>query len=209
LKKREAKRSAGDVEIDPDTLERDDAIIGVALRWSVVVFVVLAMSIGTAIYALRPPTSGTPVQKTQLAEVAVRAAPPGAAPYVPFVDVTRQAGIQFRHSNAANGRKLLPETMGGGCAFFDFDADGDQDLLLVNSLDHWPGDQGASSQASHDEESSPQSEGPPISALYRNDGKGNFEEVTAGSGLDVSLYGMGAAVGDYDNDGRVAVSQRG
>jgi enediyne biosynthesis protein E4 len=197
------------MEIDPDTLERDDAIIGVALRWSAVVFVVLAMAIGTAIYALRPQTSTKPVQQTQLAEVAVRAVPPGAVPYVPFVDVTRQAGIHFRHSNAANGRKLLPETMGGGCAFFDIDADGDQDLLLVNSLDHWPWDKsvGASSRAAHDERSPARPGGPTIatSALYRNDGKGNFEDVTAGSGLDVSLYGMGAAVGDYDNDGRVDV----
>jgi hypothetical protein len=191
--KREANSSDGDVEIDPDTLERDDAIIGVALRWSAVVFVVVAIAIGTAIYALRPRTSTKPVQQTQLAEVAVRAAPPGAAPYVPFVDVTRQAGIHFRHSNAANGRKLLPESMGGGCAFFDFVADGDQDLLLVNSLDRWPGDQ------------LPSNQGERTSALYRNDGKGNFENVTAGSGLDVSLYGMGAAVGDYDNDGRVDV----
>jgi hypothetical protein len=207
--KNEANRPAGDEEVDPDALERDDAIIGVALRWSVVVLVVVAVAIGTAAYALRPQTSTKPVKQTQLAEVAVRAAPPGAAPYVPFVDVTRQAGIHFRHSNAANGRKLLPETMGGGCAFFDFDADGDQDLLLVNCLDHWPLDKnvGVSSRASHDERSPPRSGEPTIatSTMYRNDGKGNFEDVTAGSGLDVSLFGMGAAVGDYDNDGRVDV----
>ncbi len=81
--------------------------------------------------------------------------------------------------------------MGGGVAFFDFDADGDQDLLFVNSTD-WPGRTAAGKKA-------------PTSALYRNDGSGRFEDVTAGSGLDVSLYGMGVAVGDYDADGRVDV----
>ena len=150
-----------------------------------------------------------PVQQTQLAEVAVRATSSQArCPNVPFADVTRQAGIHFRHANAATGRKLLPETMGGGCAFFDFDNDGDQDLLFVNSLDHWPWDESRRLEPSVTRRKSPPRPGGPAtatSALYRNDGKGNFEDVTAGSGLDVSLYGMGVAVGDYDNDGRVDV----
>ena len=85
--------------------------------------------------------------------------------------------------------------MGGGCAFFDFDNDGDQDLLFVNSL---------AALAWDERRCRPRSRRRPM-ALYRNDGKGNFDDVTAGSGLDVSLYGMGAAVGDYDNDGRVDV----
>ena len=85
------------------------------------------------------------------------------------------------HTNGAAGDKLLPETMGGGCAFLDFDGDGDQDLLLVNS-GHWP--------------ASPGAEGAPVTmALYRNNGAGRFEDVTAASGLEVGLYGMGAAIG--------------
>ncbi len=205
---RERKQSVGDDEIDPDTLERDDAVIGVALRWSLGVIVVAAISIGIAVYALRPKAPEEPVQQTPLAEVAVRASGQVEAPNVPFVDVTQQAGINFRHANAATGRKLLPETMGGGCAFFDFDNDGDQDVLLVNSLDRWPSDEqvGAASRAAPSERGLPRLGGPTAtSALYRNDGRGNFTDVTAGSGLDVSFYGMGAAVGDYDSDGNVDV----
>ena len=81
--------------------------------------------------------------------------------------------------------KLLPETMGAGVAFLDYDNDGDQDLLFVNSCP-WPG-----------HEAKPA----PTQALYRNDGKGHFEDVTKQAGLDRSFYGQGVAVGDYDNDG--------
>src|SRR5690606_23058869 len=102
------------------------------------------------------------------------------------------AGIEFVHENGATGEKLLPETMGGGCAFLDFDNDGDQDLLLVNSS-RWNWTPGASADS------------PATMALYENDGDGHFTDVTAGSGLDVSFYGMGAAVGDYDNDGLVDI----
>jgi hypothetical protein len=106
-------------------------------------------------------------------------------PAVRFTDITERAGIRFRHANGASGRKLLPETMGAGVAFLDFDGDGKQDILFVNSCP-WPGHQGPL----------------PTPALYRNKGDGTFEDVTAGSGLDVPLYGMGVAVGDFDNDGR-------
>jgi len=108
-------------------------------------------------------------------------------PTVKFTDVTAAAGIKFVHNNGAYGDKLLPETMGGGVAFFDYDYDGHQDLLFVNST-YWPGHV-------------PPGKQPPTMALYRNDGRGHFTDATAGSGLDVSLYGMGVAVGDYDNDG--------
>src|SRR5262245_8335174 len=104
---------------------------------------------------------------------------------VKLVDVTEAAGIRFRHTNGARGKKLLPETMGGACAFLDFDRDGDQDLLFVNSCP-WPGD-----------ETSPA----PTQALYANDGKGRFSDVTAAMGLALTFYGMGAAIGDYDADG--------
>ena len=189
----DAGQTTNDVEIDPDTIERDDAIIGVALRWSLAGIVILAVAIGGIVYALRPPTPDQSIQETELADVDVRAAEQLTVPPVPFVDITRQAGIDFIHANAANGQKLLPETMGGGCAFFDFDADGDQDLLLVNSLRRWPWDEEATDEKQ------------PTSVLYRNDGKGNFTDVSAGSGLDVPLFGMGAAIGDYDSDGKVDV----
>lgn len=117
-------------------------------------------------------------------------------PVVRFTDITAPAGINFRHENGARGQRLLPETMGGGVAFFDCDQDGDPDLLFVNST-YWPDDPRAQTQAK------------PTAALYRNDtvagGPPRFTDITAGSGLDVGFYGMGAAVGDFDNDGRADV----
>jgi hypothetical protein len=101
-----------------------------------------------------------------------------------LVDVTRQAGLQFRHNNGAYGGKLLPETMGSGCAFLDYDGDGWQDILLVNGMD-WPG---------HEQQRT-------TLRLYRNNRDGTFTDVTRAAGLDVEMYGMGVAVGDYDNDG--------
>jgi hypothetical protein len=68
---------------------------------------------------------------------AKRELPPLEIPSVRFTDITQSAGIQFARNSGARGYKLLPETMGGGCAFFDYDADGDQDILLVNGCD-WP-----------------------------------------------------------------------
>jgi hypothetical protein len=108
-------------------------------------------------------------------------------PTVKFVEITDEAGIKFVHHNGARGEKLLPETMGSGAAFFDYDNDGDQDLFLVNSSD-WPGH--ATKPA-------------PTQALYRNDGKGHFVDVTKEAGLDKTFYGQGVAVGDYDNDGNL------
>ena len=101
------------------------------------------------------------------------------------MDVTEASGIGFVHENGAFGEKYLPETMGSGVAFFDADGDGDQDLLFVNSR-RWPGHR---------------TEPEPTAALYLNRGDGTFEDRTAGSGLDVPLYGMGVAIADYDADG--------
>jgi hypothetical protein len=108
-------------------------------------------------------------------------------PVAKFTDITQEAGIAFVHNTGAYGEKLLPETMGGGVAFFDYDNDGHQDLLFINST-WWPGHV-------------PAGKGPTTMALYHNDGRGHFTDVTRGSGLDVSFYGMGVAIGDYDNDG--------
>src|SRR5258708_242698 len=103
---------------------------------------------------------------------------------VEFKDVSKAAGIEFTHTNGATGQKYLPETMGSGCAFLDFDNDGWLDIILVNS-DNWP-----ESNSNH-----------PTLQVYRNDQHGKFEDVTKAVGLNVEMYGMGVAVGDYDNDG--------
>ena len=107
-----------------------------------------------------------------------------AAPGFRLVDVTAAAGLSFHHNSGAYGGKLLPETMGSGCAFIDYDADGWQDILLVNGMD-WPGHKRQRSTLK----------------LYRNNRNGTFTDVTREAGLDVEMYGMGVAVGDFNNDG--------
>lgn len=124
-----------------------------------------------------------------LGEKPAFAAPSSGAeiPVAKFTDISHEAGITFTHVNGAYGDKLLPETMGGGVAFFDCDNDGCQDLLFINSC-YWPGH-------------IPVGKAPPTMALYHNDCHGHFTDVTKGSGLEISVYGMGVAIGDYDNDG--------
>jgi enediyne biosynthesis protein E4 len=111
---------------------------------------------------------------------------PAVPPAVRFTDVTASAGIRFQHFNGAGGKKLLPETMGSGVAVLDYDRDGKADLLFINSCP-WPG--------------ATVPKGGTTPALYRNKGDGTFEDVTEAAGLAVTLYGMGTAVGDIDNDG--------
>jgi hypothetical protein len=119
-----------------------------------------------------------------LAITASLAAAQTAPSSITFRDITQQAGIHFVHNNAAFGKKYLPETMGPGVAFIDYDNDGWPDIFLVNGTD-WPGH-----PSKH---STPK--------LYHNNHDGTFTDVTHKAGLDIELFGMGVAVGDYDNDG--------
>ncbi len=125
------------------------------------------------------------------AEEAGRAAwSPEAAesPAFHFVDVTRESGIDFTHVTGAFGEKWMPETLGSGGGFLDYDGDGWLDILLVNSAE-WPGREAGTPAHSH---------------LYRNRGDGSFEDVsvpTGVAGLTSGVYGMGAVFGDYDGDG--------
>ena len=107
---------------------------------------------------------------------------------IEFTDVTAQAGIRFKHNSGAFGKKYLPETLGPGCAFLDYDSDGWQDILLVNST-NWPEQKGAKTFLS----------------LYHNNQNGTFTDVTAAAGLMVEMYGLGCAIADYDNDGFVDI----
>jgi hypothetical protein len=111
----------------------------------------------------------------------------GQDPGFRFTDITRQSGISFDHRSGAFGDKYLPETLGPGCGFIDFDNDGWQDLLFIDGSD-WPGHERPASRRSS-------------LRLYRNNRNGTFTDVTRQAGLDVQMYGLGVAVGDYNNDG--------
>lgn len=173
----------------------DDAAMAQALWRSLLALILLGLLAGGVIWGLTRKAAPGPVRVTPLAGPQLqRTDDLQRAPRVPFVDVTRAAGLDFRHYNGARGAKLLPETMGAGVAAFDADGDGDADLLFLNGMD-WP--------------DSPTQSSPTTTELYRNDtpsrGALRFTRVTAGSGLDFPHYGMGAACGDFDGDGRVDV----
>ena len=112
---------------------------------------------------------------------------------VRFVDVTAEAGIDFRHVNSATSLKYLIETVTGGVGFLDYDNDGWLDIYCVNAA----------------KLADPQPDGRPLeksdpkywNRLYRNNRDGTFSDVTEKSGLRGSGYGMGMAAADYDNDG--------
>jgi len=101
-----------------------------------------------------------------------------------LIEVTQPAGIDFVHNSGAFGGKYLPETLGPGCAFLDYDSDGWQDILLINGMD-WPG---------HKQRRT-------TMRLYHNNRNGTFTDVTKRAGLDMEMYGLGVAVGDFNNDG--------
>src|SRR5271155_5419343 len=136
------------------------------------------------IAAVEQPTSPTTSQPSpDLAPQAPSEAKRPSGP-IEFLDVTSQAGIHFKHNSGAFGKKYLPETMGSGVCFLDYDNDGWQDIFLVNSMD-WPGHKSGKS----------------FPVLYHKNRDGTFTDVTRKAGLPVEMYGLGCAVGDYDNDG--------
>jgi hypothetical protein len=186
-----AKRKAGlpaeSNSVPPSAGHEGDAIIGRAFRWSVLLMALIGLAVAGLLFLLKREPGPGRTNLTTLRAPEARDISTREIPAVKFTEITAAAGIRFIHNNGAYGDKLLPETMGGGVAFLDFDGDGDQDLLFVNST-YWPW-------------KTPAGQNPTTLALYRNDGAGRFEDATSGSGLDVGLYGMGVAAGDYDNDG--------
>ena len=131
-------------------------------------------------------TEPAPAPRGDTPAAAASSAMPAPRPSGPiqFTDITEQAGIHFKHNTGAFGKKYLPETMGNGACFLDYDNDGWQDILIVNSMD-WP----------------EHKTGKSYSALYHNNHDDTFTDVTKQAGLAVEMYGLGCAVADYDNDG--------
>lgn len=133
----------------------------------------------------QPATASHPAQSaTQDLSTRTQATPTRPSGPIRFTDVTVQSGIHFRHNSGAFGKKYLPETMGSGVCVLDYDNDGWQDILFVNSMD-WPEHKTSKSYP----------------ALYHNNGDGTFTDVTRQAGLEVEMYGLGCAAADYDNDG--------
>lgn len=172
---------------DEQEEQQDDAIIGRAFKWSLLGFATIAAIVAGILFS-RSSNSAPEVvidKNTDTIESLNRDF--GAMPKIQFTDVTLDSGVDYQHFNGATGHKLLPETMGGGVAIFDFNNDDAPDLLFVNGTS-WPDENSVK---------------PPNSslALYANDGGGKFEDVTDQAGLTTQFYGMGCAVGDVDNDG--------
>lgn len=178
----------GEPRVTDGEEERDDAVIGQALVWSGIILTGAATigMVAAAVWLLRPAAKFEPAAPAVAPEIRETAGV--EVPSLPFTDITESAGLRWKFENGAAGEKLLPETMGGGVAFLDFDSDGDADILLVNSS-RWPWDE------------RPAPAEPPTIGLFRNDGLGNFTDATQEAGLAVTFYGQGVAVGDYDNDG--------
>jgi len=171
----------------PTALAQGEARIRRVFLYSVGLIALVGVAAGAAYWLTRisPETDALP-EASVSTPAATQATATASPPDVRFTDITRAAGIDFVQVNGAYGERLMPETIGSGAAFLDYDRDGDQDLLLVNARyweDHVPGGE------------------QPHQALYRNDGRGGFEDVTERAGLALTTYGMGVAVGDYDGDG--------
>ena len=165
----------------------DDAAIGIAARRSLIALIVIAGLVSGGIWLAK--RSGDEPPPTDVDVVPPRATTNDVVlPELAFRDVTAEVGITFERTSGATGERLLPETMGSGVAFFDYDGDGDSDLLFVDSRT-W---------------TEPAADDPPALALYANESTPDavrFVDATVESGLTASFYGMGCAVGDIDRDG--------
>jgi len=155
------------------------------MRSSLTIVLLLSfLFLASACKQAAPPTAPAAEVSNQTPAPSATPTPPRPSGPIEFTDVSAQAGIHFKHNSGAFGKKYLPETLGAGCAFIDYDNDGWQDILLVNSMD-WPEHKTAKTYL----------------ALYHNNQDGTFTDVTRQAGLAIEMYGIGVAVADYDNDG--------
>ena len=164
-------------------------VIRKAFLRSMIVIVFVAVAAGLVYQFMRETPETKPVIEADIQAPVIQQESITAPPVIRFTDITHASGIDFKHVNGAYGEKLLPESMGGGIAFIDYDNDGDQDLILVNSR-NWPSHTYAETE-----------EHAATTHLYQNDGTGKFTDVSVDSGLALTSYGMGIATGDIDNDG--------
>ncbi|MEC8555519.1 MAG: VCBS repeat-containing protein [Planctomycetota bacterium] len=170
-----------------DQDEQNDEIIASALKYSVIVLVAIAILVGTGFLVRSFYVAEEIVeQETQITLPEEREVVQ-EIPSMPFVDITKECGVDWIHVSGMEGEKLLPETMGGGIAILDYDQDGDEDLLFVG---------GTTWEWSEAPNPTPRS-----LCLFSNDGTGKFTDVTEPAGLKASFYGMAPAIGDIDNDG--------
>ncbi len=183
--KQEEHQDIEDTVHDADAAE--DVNVGRAFKVSATIISCCIVLIAGVVYFFQQNAKPPETVLTPLELPTVRDQESIVIPQLPFTDITLSAGIDFLHENGATGEKLLPESMGSGCAFFDCDNDGDQDILLINSTT-WQSEKQASDSLK-------------TMKLYLNDGSGRYQDETKQRGLDVILYGMGVACGDYDNDG--------
>ncbi|MBT8114847.1 MAG: VCBS repeat-containing protein, partial [Arenicella sp.] len=175
----------------------DDQIIAVAFRRSLLVILLLLVVAGAwVLFPDRGQQQAAIDDVTLIAPQPVAVAGQVTPPAVQFTDITESAGLTHRHWNGAAGERLLPETMGGGVAVLDYNNDGAVDLLFINGQSWpWAGPQAAATDRGNASGL----------ILYQGDGNGGFSDVTAKVGLNNSIYGMGAAAGDYDRDGYVDI----
>lgn len=167
---------------------QNDEVIGLALRRSLAVLAVLVvLAVGGVVIPRLFRSEDLAEVETEISLPQARTVEPAKLPHLPMTDITDASRIDWIHQNGMEGGKLLPETMGGAVAVFDYDLDGDLDILFVGGK-------------SWDWAEQP-IEQPRSLCLYENDGHGKFRDVTMESGLQFDFYGMGPAVGDYDNDG--------
>ncbi len=165
---------------------QDDAVIASAFRASLIVFVVLAVPVIALMVYLNVSKAKEKSVEFEVTLPEQRQTDEESMPSLAMTDVTDDAGIDFVHETGRYGDKLLPETMGSGLAVLDYNGDGHLDLFFVNSS-RWAWDEKAKQ--------------PSPCKLFAGNGDFKFRDVSSESGIDFTLYGMGVAVGDYDNDG--------
>ncbi len=165
---------------------QDDAVIASAFRASLIVILLLGLPVIGVLVYLNFDKKQEVSTEVEVTTPDIREVNEEEIPVVAMTSVTKSSGIEFTHESGREGQKLLPETMGSGVAVFDYNGDSHLDLLLVNSS-RWPWDTRGTLDTP--------------SRLYAGDGEFHFTDVTEASGLDLTFYGMGVAVGDYDNDG--------